>query len=250
MNSTMITSYFTTGRYELLIKSCPITLRVMDYSNHSKGVILRHDVDFSLDLAFEFSRVEKRNSVFSTYYILLTSDLYNPLSRASQEIINTMLAEGFEIGLHFDPTAYGDISEEDLEIKFHDEIRILESTFDFKVKSYSLHNPSIHGKYPNFEGIINAYNPEIFSDDRYISDSMFSFRDKDPMDYIEKSKNQLIQFLTHPIHYFIKEEISYSNGINLIMNNYYKKIDSILQVNKVYLNERDKISKIAKLNQK
>lgn len=241
MKENDIAKCFTFNFYEELIKKCPFTLKVNEYKNWQKGIILRHDVDFSLDLAFEFSRIEKRNNAFSTYYILLTSDLYNPLSNDSRKIIKTMLSEGFEIGLHFDPTVYGDITDESLEEEFQNEINILENTFKYKVESYSLHNPSIHGKYPNFKGIINAYNPDIASDDRYISDSMFSFRGKDPEEYVEKSKNQLVQFLTHPIHYFIKEDISYQKGIELIIKNYFRKFDSILKVNRVYLNERDGI---------
>lgn len=231
---------FKISTYEDLIKSVELTLRIKDYKNHRAGLILRHDVDFSLDLAFEFSRIEKRNSIVSTYYILLTSDLYNPLSITSQKIINTMINEGFEIGLHFDPTAYGDISDEELKMKFFDEIRILEKAFNFKVESYSLHNPSIHGKYPNYDGIINAYNPDIFSDKCYISDSMFSFRGKDPIEFIKKSENQRIQFLTHPGQYFNEGKISYEKMVNIIVNNYYKKLDGPFRMNKIYNKQRGK----------
>lgn len=225
---------FLLSYYESLIKSCKISLKVRDYQDFNKGLILRHDVDFSLDLAYEFSRIEKKYSKLSTYYILMTSDLYNPFSNESREIIKNMLEEGFEIGLHFDPTEYGDISGKELEKKFYNEIDIFESVFNFKIKSYSLHNPSIHGKYPNFRGIINAYNKDIFSDECYISDSMFSFHGKDPLEFIKKSKHQLIQFLTHPIHFFSDGNISYEKPMEIIINNYYKKFDKMFRVNKIY----------------
>ena len=61
-------------------------------------------------MAYEFSRIEERNQIVSTYYILMTSDLYNPISMTSQKLIKRMSEEGFEIGLHFDPTVYGEIS--------------------------------------------------------------------------------------------------------------------------------------------
>lgn len=239
MNSYKESEYFTLNYYKHLFSKHPIILQVMDYQKHKTGLILRHDVDLSLDIAYEFSRIEKKNSIVSTYYILITSDLYNPFSASNKEKIKTMLDEGFEIGLHFDPLAYGNIPEKELEKKFYDEIEIFESVFNFKIKSYSHHNPSIHGQYPNYEGVINAYNTDIFSDECYISDSMFSFRCKDPGEFIEKSKHQLVQFLTHPVHYFSNAILSYENPINFIINNYYMKIDEIMQVNKVYSRQKN-----------
>jgi len=238
MNSYKESKYFTLNYYKHLISKHPTTLLVMDYHKHKTGLILRHDVDLSLDLAFEFSRIEKKNSIVSTYYILLTSVLYNPFSKTSQEIIKTMIDEGFEIGLHFDPLAYGSIPEKDLLEKFYNEIDIFESVFNFKIKSYSHHNPSIHGQYTNYEGVINAYNTDIFSDECFISDSMFSFRGKDPGEFIEKSKHQLVQFLTHPVHYFSNANLSYEKPINLMMNKYYMKIDEIMKVNNIYKKQK------------
>ncbi len=232
--------YFTLNYYEYLLKSFPKILRVRDYPNHDNGIILRHDVDLSIDLAYEFSRIEKRNSIVSTYYILMTSDLYNPFSNESKKIIKNMLEEGFEIGLHFDPTEYGDVSDSILEKHFVNEVEIFKSFFDCKVYSYSLHNPSIHGKYPNFTNYISVYGSGIFSDDCYISDSVFSFRGKDLPKFCEKSKHQLIQFVTHPAQYFSNGKVSYEKQINYIINKYYKKMDSIFQVNKVYSEQRSK----------
>jgi hypothetical protein len=45
-----------------------------------------------------------------------------------------------------------------------------------KIESVSIYNPSVLGKYPLFEEYINAYDPRIFGEDRYISDSEQNFR--------------------------------------------------------------------------
>jgi len=238
MNMYSKNEYFTFNFYEKLINIVTKSFCVKNYQNHKTGLILRHDVDWSIDLAYKFSRIEKKNSKFSTYYILMTSDLYNPFSNESKKIIKNMLDEGFEIGLHFDPTIYGDISEKELEEKFHNEKDIFESAFNFKIQSYSLHNPYIHGKFPNFEGVINAYNTDIFSDECYISDSSFSFRGKDPKEFIKKSKDQLVQFLAHPAHYFSQGEVSYEKAMNITINNYCKKLDKTFQVNRIYAKQR------------
>jgi len=235
----MQNKYFLLSNYIKSINNRTNIITVKDYKKFNSGLILRHDVDFSLDLAYKFSRVEKENGILSTYYILLTSDLYNPFSVTSRKKIKTMIDEGFEIGLHFDPAVYGDIPETELEMKFLKEVKAFESAFDINLESYSLHNPSIHGKYPNFKGYINAYNPEIFSDECYMSDSMFSFRGKFPKEFIEKSKDQLIQYLTHPIQYFNDGKVSYEKQMNMIINNYYRKFDEMFRVNRIYNEQRN-----------
>jgi hypothetical protein len=235
----MIDNRFSISYYIELVKNAKTRLKVADYKSHSAGIILRHDIDFSLEFAFELSRIEKRNSILSTYYILLTSDLYNPFSQSSIYMIKRMINDGFEIGLHFDPTIYGHISAKKLEMKFRNEISILELAFDFKVQSFSYHKPSIHGVTTGFDGIINAYNSEIFSDFCYLSDSMYSFRGKDPIEFTKKSETQLVQFLTHPVHFFTDGNITYEKQINYMLNNYYKKMKSIFEINKKYLVQKD-----------
>lgn len=42
----------------------------LNYSNFNKAVILRHDVDFSLEKALEMAEIEKKEEVQSTYFIL------------------------------------------------------------------------------------------------------------------------------------------------------------------------------------
>lgn len=232
-------NYFTLDYYEFLIKQCK-TMRVMDYPNHKDGLILRHDVDMSLELAFELSRLEKKNSIFSTYYVLMTTDLYNPFSLTSKQLITTMINDGFEIGLHFDPSIYGNISIVELQKKLLYQKHVFEKFYDYKIFSFSLHNPSIHGNYFKVDNLICAYNSEITRENNYISDSSFSYRGKNPEEIIKKSKYQLIQFLTHPIHFFNDGKLSYEKSINIIMNKYYQKMDRIHKLNKIYAEQRKK----------
>ena len=50
-------------------------------------VILRHDVDFSLDCALEIAKIEREIGINSSYYFLLSSDSYNIFSKENQKII-------------------------------------------------------------------------------------------------------------------------------------------------------------------
>lgn len=214
------------------------TICIKDFNKYESGILVRHDVDYSLSMAYEFSRYEKKYNIKSTYYILLSTDLYNVFSTNSQKQITQMLEDGFEIGLHFDPTVYGDLSEEQLLDKMEIEINIFEEFYRTKIYSYSMHNPSTNGIYLNYPSLINAYDSKIFSDKNYISDSSYSFRGKNPREFLSKSKNELIQFLTHPIHFFGDGKISYEKQLNSILNCYYNYLDELWSVNAVYKNTK------------
>ena len=226
--------YFNFTYYKKIIQSCPTTMRVMDYKQDKVGVLLRHDVDVSMDLAFKFYEFEKDLKIKSTYYILLTGDLYNPFSKRNRERLALMKKDGFEIGLHFDPMVYEKVDESELNEKFLKEIQILEDLLEDQVYSYSMHNPSIYGIFLENKNYINAYDPEIFSDENYLSDSIFSFRGKDPIAFLQKSNEKIIQFLSHPEIFFNGNKISYEFMLNKIMNSYREKIHDLLSVNSLY----------------
>lgn len=171
-----------------------------NWDNHN-CIILRHDVDFDLRAAYNLSLIEKECGVESTLFIMATSATYNPLSARNRQMLSEMANNGFEIGLHFDPTVYGGIPSNELKRKVDMEAKILESITNQKIKSISLHNPSVHGQYPLFKGYINAYDKDFFSDESYMSDSCMDFRGKDPFEFVSKAKEKPIQILLHPLHY-------------------------------------------------
>ena len=62
-----------------------------DYQKHEMPCILRHDVDMDLQMAEKFAKFETDNNIKSTYYILLSSELYNVCSKRSTESISNIL---------------------------------------------------------------------------------------------------------------------------------------------------------------
>ena len=197
------------------------------------GIILRHDVDFDLRPAYNLSVIEKECGVESTFFIMTTCITYNPLSLANRKMISEMACNGFEIGLHFDPTVYGNISLNELKSKVDMEAKILESIVNQEIGSISLHNPFVHGQYPIFEGYKNAYHKDIFSGEVYMSDSCMNFRDKKPFEFVKKSKKQPIQILLHPLHYTENGGNYLEIFANFILN-VIEMIDKNFKVNSTY----------------
>ncbi len=73
---------------------------------YDKQILLRHDVDLSLDYALDMALLEKDNNIHATYYILLHSDLYDALSPKGTERVRAIKEAGHEIGLHVDTRYY------------------------------------------------------------------------------------------------------------------------------------------------
>ncbi|NEU30247.1 hypothetical protein GN156_05560 [bacterium LRH843] len=207
-----------------------------DETHTKKGIILRHDVDFSIDKAYELFKVEKELNVKSTYFILVTCDYYNPLSRSNKIKLREMNDKGSEIGLHFDPTIYGKVNNKSLCNYAKNEAEILEEIIGNKVTSISLHNPSIHNQYPSFSDFINAYDSPYFDPEFYFSDSCMDFRGKNIYDFIHKARENLVQILFHPIH-FTKEGKGYLEIFSEILEDHICKLDNtLIKYNRGYRN--------------
>src|SRR5690606_11748332 len=71
-------------------------------ATHKKKLLLRHDIDFSLDYAHMMAAIEAENNIQATYFIMLRSPVYNALSRHSATLLREIVKMGHLIGLHFD----------------------------------------------------------------------------------------------------------------------------------------------------
>lgn len=173
-----------------------------NYEKNKKCVILRHDVDLSLEKALKFAKIENKLQVSSTYYILLSTNFYNIFLKKSKEIINEILNLGHEIGLHFDVRNYEITTKEELEKYIKYEIEIMEKALSLKIDNVAFHRPlkwCLEGDF-EFEGIINSYSNEFFKDFKYISDSRMNWRE-DGLRIIKSNSYDRLHILTHAFGY-------------------------------------------------
>lgn len=168
------------------------------------GIILRHDVDLDVLPAFRLSQLEAEVGVRGTYFFLVTAETYNCRSAGNSVMIRKMAEQGFEVGLHFDPAIYGDVEESALENAARGEAAVLEDIIGQRVASVSLHNPAVANRYPLLAGWRNAYDPDIFGPDIYLSDSRMNYR-ADPRVFFANAGARTHQLLLHPMHYDVEE---------------------------------------------
>ena len=141
-------------------------------------VLLRHDIDFSIDDAVEMAGIERQVGVNSTYFVLLTTSFYNSLSSSSRALIGKLHSLGSKIGLHFDPTAYDHV-----DTGFALEKETFEKVFELPLRIVSLHRPRdfLLENNRQLEGVRHTYEDEFFRSMSYISDSGGSFRFEEPL---------------------------------------------------------------------
>lgn len=161
-------------------------------------VLLRHDVDLAIEAALEMARIEAELDIESTYCVLLTSALYNPLEAERREILREIDSMGHEVALHFSTHEYWPTqsppSEAELEARVSEERSILDNVVP-PTETVSFHRPPSWVLDTDFEGFESTYAPAYFSDIGYIADSNQRWREDPPtMDDFD----QALQILTHP----------------------------------------------------
>lgn len=160
-----------------------------------KNILLRHDVDFSLEDAFIIAKFEYRKKIKSNFFFLLSSPFYNILNYQDKLIIKKIKKLGHYVGVHFDPSIYKINKSKAL----NKEIKIFNDTIGVQSKVFSLHRPGKFIKYKFGMNLINTYENKYFKKIKYLSDSGGSFRYSYPLEWLKIYKDEPIQLLLHPI---------------------------------------------------
>lgn len=194
-------------------------------------LLLRHDIDFSLSHAYKLAKKELDLGVFSTYFFMFSTNMYNLLSYKNREIVKSIKSMGHKISLHFDPVAYSEIKS------FKKEKAIFEKIFDQKVDIVSIHRPGKFLKKNNIKlfGISQTYQDKYFKEMTYISDS--GGRDVMPLikNYLEFKSNKGLHLLIHPI-WWCKKSSSPTKTLNDWKKEHIAYIENEIRVNcKTYL---------------
>lgn len=163
-----------------------------------RRVILRHDVDQSLERALALGRVEASFGLTSTFFVWIRSPFYNCWEPAQTAIIRQLRELGHQVGLHFDETAYTARSVSELERYMEEEAALLSGLSGARVEAVSFHRPSawVLGSQKRFGNLINAYNSRFFNEYLYLSDSRRQWKQGCACETIRQAPPQL-HLLTH-----------------------------------------------------
>jgi hypothetical protein len=141
-------------------------------------LLLRHDVDLSLEAAVELAKLEAEAGAQATYFLLTESVFYNLDSSVGRAAVATLRDLGHRVGLH----AVWPRAE-------------LDARFDPVV---AWHNPDPEYMRAPVDGAVNVMQDGYFDPATYRSDSNQHWRSGCPHAALAAGELPWLQLLTHP----------------------------------------------------
>jgi hypothetical protein len=141
-------------------------------------LLLRHDVDLSLEAALALARLEAELGAPATYFLMTESSFYNLASAVGRAAVEELRSLGHRVGLH----AVYPRAE-------------LDSRFDPVV---AWHNPDPEYMKAPVPGAVNVMQEGFFDPATYRSDSNQHWRSGCPRDALAAGEFPWLQLLTHP----------------------------------------------------
>lgn len=224
--------------YRNIIRDIKKSGKYMDFKSALESdtfIVMRHDIEFSIERAYQMSLIEQEENFYSTYFVQITNNSYNPFSKKNIDLLTEMERMGHHIGLHYHLN--GQTEFLDVRDGIRDQIKILKDVTGLHIDRFSIHRPikEVYYHKINISNIINAYSPEFFTyaenvtedtllDVRYITDSKHRWNYGKPT--LEKfNKNKKIQILIHPFSW-TEEGYDNLNNFKALIN---EKNDELIQ---------------------
>lgn len=158
-------------------------------------ILLRHDVDLSVEYAYQLAEIEYEHQIQATYFFMVSSPFYNICEPVHRQMLQEMLQMGHRIGLHYNPSPKYDTS---LDTSIQQEAQLLSSVIGSKVNVFSYHRPSLTTLNQPLElSLINAYSPEYLNHFKYVSDSNHTWKEGCLTEHLQHHNRLYI--LIHPI---------------------------------------------------
>jgi hypothetical protein len=141
-------------------------------------LLLRHDVDLSLDAALTLAGLEAAAGAQATYFLMTQSVFYNLASPEGEHALGRLRELGHRVGLH---AVYPRLE--------------LDDRFDPVV---AWHNPDPEFMGEPLDGAVNVMQSEYFDPEHYRSDSNQHWRSGCPHGELAGGSFEWLQLLTHP----------------------------------------------------
>jgi hypothetical protein len=141
-------------------------------------LILRHDVDLSLEAAVALAEVEAEEGAWSTWFLMTRSNFYNLRSAAGEAATARLRELGGRVAHH---AVWPHV---DLDGRFEPTV--------------AWHNPEPEYMQAEIEGAVNVMGAPFFDPDHYRSDSNQHWRHGCPHEQLAAGAFEWLQLLTHP----------------------------------------------------
>ena len=176
-----MTCDFDLGHYRELLEAAKAggyRFAFFDREPAAGDLLLRHDVDLSLDAALTLAELEAEAGAAATYFLMTRSVFYNLASTEGERALSRLRELGHRVGLH---AVYPQLDFDD--------------RFDPVV---AWHNPDPEFMREPVDGAVNVMQAPYFDTDHYRSDSNQHWRSGCPHEDLAAGRFEWLQLLTHP----------------------------------------------------
>lgn len=176
-----MTCDFSLAHYRELIRAAQrgdYRFAFFDREPREGDLLLRHDVDLSLEAAVALAKVEAELGAQATYFLMTESVFYNLDSSVGRATIAALRDLGHRIGLH---AVYPRAA--------------LDDRFDPVI---AWHNPEPAYMQAPVAGVVNVMQEGFFAPATYRSDSNQHWRSGCPHEALAAGELPWLQLLTHP----------------------------------------------------
>ncbi len=198
---------FTLAHYRAILAAITATHRTFSFAEAAplgerlldveRFVLMRHDVEFSLDAALTMARADHNAGVRSTFFVQIGSD-YNLFEADGAAAVEEILGLGHDLGFHYDLGLLERAGGDPVELAQR-AIHLMEGFFGVRIRAASPHMPMRSGRTLRLPGIVDAYDPLYFERIKYLSDSTQVWREGVVTSLLDR--HDQIQLLTHEYHW-------------------------------------------------
>jgi hypothetical protein len=170
---------FDVAHYRELLeaaKSGGYRFAFFDHEPQPGEVLLRHDVDLSLDAALALAELEHGLGIGATYFLMTRSEFYNLDAVSGERALGRLRTLGHRVGLH---AVWPHVDQDD--------------RFD---RVLAWHNPEAEYMREPVDGFVNVMQTPWA--DIYRSDSNQHWRQGCPHEELRAHAFERVQLLTHP----------------------------------------------------
>ena len=205
-------------------------------------LLMRHDIDTSPRHALQMAKVEYRLGVRSSYFVLLHSPFYNPAAPPHWDVLREIVEMGFEVGLHYDTEFYLHRHIDPLPGILAD-VSALEKILGVSIVSVSQHRPASSALFKELNSLyVDAYNNELMTKVRYVSDSGFKWRGESLMEIL--GAEERIHALIHPTSWTFGDldmACTYRAAKEELAAEMSDNFEALIESTNVYLTNREQL---------
>lgn len=179
-----------------------------DPKGAGRNVLLRHDIDLTLEYAEVFARINAEAEVAGTFFLQLRCELYNLLSHEVLASVKRIVALGQHIGFH--AVVSPETTPETVAEELHQDFTMFRSIVPEAQPVFAWHNPSVLSAdgfsciEQEFDGLVNTYGKIWGDSPPYYSDTNMRWTFDELLD-LARSEQSAMQLAIAPMQWYPEE---------------------------------------------